>query len=668
MIVKIILLNYIENSRKEWEFIMIEGIIQIGNSMLSNGGDMLCSLIKEVSSQNRRGEQTHVLKFCFSTQKDEFKLDCKEEIDSSTALKYAFIGSADGPASPQWFVTSNSYLYHITETLNNLTKVDLGNELNEKIKTVFDTYYVDLGDKIKPKNRYILNYKKYGIAEEDVLETLNKVESEETEENEKRRYKNIASSLKKIYSKEFENYVKYEFNIKKNEIGLCTILIDGIPLSNFKEYRQAILKSKQKSKGNKKVRGYCSMCGSSKNLTSDLSKMKIKYYTTNQIIFASELKNYDKNMLLCSNCLNKLISGENYIQNKLNTKLVGFTVYLIPHFILGSPMDKKDLDKVSDNIQHSFNTVKNLNGVEDFKDEIQNVADMRNRNTYFLINIMFYKKSNQATKIQKLIKDVNPSVFQKIMTVSYDMNKLGRKIMGINYKLNIDLQTFYFMTPVRLKNSEPMNYRKLLQMYDAILTQRNLKLDEFIRGVISCAKIEFFDEAGYNVNGKLGIYNTILKSNFCIKFLEYMGCIGEGEKMNVSNLKVRDDMKSYILNMGYDEQQSAMFLLGCLIGEIGNAQYRRMGEDRKPILNKLNFGGVDKSKVIRLTNEVFNKLIQEKIRKYNEITFSECKRLMDANKDSWKLNKHENLFYILSGYSYDTMKAMLNKGGKENEQ
>ncbi len=647
---------------------MIEGIIQIGNSMLSNGGDMLCSLIKEVSSQNRRGEQTHVLKFCFSTQKDEFKLDCKEEIDSSTALKYAFIGSADGPASPQWFVTSNSYLYHITETLNNLTKVDLGNELNEKIKTVFDTYYVDLGDKIKPKNRYILNYKKYGIAEEDVLETLNKVESEETEENEKRRYKNIASSLKKIYSKEFENYVKYEFNIKKNEIGLCTILIDGIPLSNFKEYRQAILKSKQKSKGNKKVRGYCSMCGSSKNLTSDLSKMKIKYYTTNQIIFASELKNYDKNMLLCSNCLNKLISGENYIQNKLNTKLVGFTVYLIPHFILGSPMDKKDLDKVSDNIQHSFNTVKNLNGVEDFKDEIQNVADMRNRNTYFLINIMFYKKSNQATKIQKLIKDVNPSVFQKIMTVSYDMNKLGRKIMGINYKLNIDLQTFYFMTPVRLKNSEPMNYRKLLQMYDAILTQRNLKLDEFIRGVISCAKIEFFDEAGYNVNGKLGIYNTILKSNFCIKFLEYMGCIGEGEKMNVSNLKVRDDMKSYILNMGYDEQQSAMFLLGCLIGEIGNAQYRRMGEDRKPILNKLNFGGVDKSKVIRLTNEVFNKLIQEKIRKYNEITFSECKRLMDANKDSWKLNKHENLFYILSGYSYDTMKAMLNKGGKENEQ
>ncbi|OBR96933.1 CRISPR-associated protein (cas_TM1802) [Clostridium ragsdalei P11] len=647
---------------------MLEGIIQIGNSMLSSGGDMISNLVKDVPSQNRKGKQMHVLKFCFNTQKDEFKLDAREEIDSGTALKYAFIGSADGPASPQWFATSSSYLYHITETLSNLTKVDLGDELNKKLKAIFENYYVDLGDGFKPKNRYILNYKKYGVGEEDVLETLDKVEEEETEKDEKQRYKNITSSLKKAYSREFENYVKTEFDIKKDEIGLYTILVDGTPLSDFKEYRQAILKSKQGNKSSKKIKGFCSMCGSSENLTSDLSRMKIKYYTTNQIIFASELKSYDKNMLLCSNCLNKLTSGENYIKNKLNTRLVGFTVYLIPHFIVGSPMNKKDLDKVSDNIQYSFNTVKNLTGVDDLKTEIQNIVDMRNGDTYFLINIMFYKKSNQATKIQKLIKDVNPSVFQKIMDNYYTVAKLGRKIMGINYKLNIDLQTFYFMTPVRLKNSEPMNYRKLLQMYDAILTQRSLKLDEFIRGVISCAKIEFFDEEGYNVNGKSGIYNTILKANFCIKFLEYMGCIEEGEKMDISNLKVKDDLKVYILNMGYDEQQSAMFLLGCLIGEIGNAQYKRMGEDRKPILNKLNFGGVDKNKVIRLTNEVFNKLIQEKIRKYNEVTFSECKRLMDANKNLWKLNKHENLFYILSGYSYDTTKAMLNKGGKENEQ
>ncbi|URZ15121.1 TIGR02556 family CRISPR-associated protein [Clostridium felsineum] len=649
---------------------MLEGIIQIGNSMLSDGSDMLSNLIKDVPLKNKKQKQMHVLKFCFDTEKMEFKLDINEEIDNSTAEKYLFIGSVDGPASPQWFATSNSYLYHITETFSNLAKIDLGEKLNSKIKIICDNFYVDLGEKFKPKNRYVLNYKKFGISEEDIIDTLNKIEEEEAQTEEKQRYKNITSKIKKVYSKKFENYVKSELDTKKDEIGIYTIVIDGTPLSEFKEYRKQILNSKQSRKKSKKTLGFCSMCGGSDSLTSDLSKMKIKYYTTNQIIFASELNSYDKNMLLCKDCLNKLMAGENYIQNKLNTKIVGFNVYLIPHFILGAPINKEQLDKVSDKLEYSFNTAKNLSGVEEFKGEIENIKAINDEDSYFLVNIMFYKRANQATKIQKLIKDVNPSVFEKIVTVSYDMLRLSKKVMGINYKLKIDLQTFYFMTPIRLKNSEPMNFRKLLQIYDAILTGGNLKLEEFIKSVILCAKIQFFDEQGYNVNSKAGIYNTILKSNFCIIFLKYMGCIKEGKKMEVSDLKLSDEgLKGYIKEMGYGQQQSAMFLLGCLIGKIGNAQYKRMGGDKKPILNKLNFGGIDKSKVIRLSNEVFNKLIQEKIRNYNEVIFSEYKRLMDENSSSWKLNKHENLFYILSGYSYETTKAMLNsKGGKENEQ
>lgn len=48
--------------------------------------------------------------------------------------------------------------------------------------------------------------------------------------------------------------------------------------------------------------------------------------------------------------------------------------------------------------------------------------------------------------------------------------------------------------------------------------------------------------------------------------------------------------------MGYNEQETAMFLLGYLIGEIGNVQYRKTEEGTKPILNKLNFNGLDRQK------------------------------------------------------------------------
>jgi len=33
---------------------MLEGIIQIGNSMLSSGGDMISNLVKDVPSQKRK--------------------------------------------------------------------------------------------------------------------------------------------------------------------------------------------------------------------------------------------------------------------------------------------------------------------------------------------------------------------------------------------------------------------------------------------------------------------------------------------------------------------------------------------------------------------------------------------------------------------------------------
>lgn len=645
---------------------MLEGIIQIGNSILSKDSNLLSNLIQEVEPLNNKGKQRHVLKFFFSTKEDKLIIDCKEEINKDTASKYLFVGSADGPSSPQWFVTSTSYFYHVTETIYNLSMIDFGVELNKKIKNILKMYYVDLGKDFKSKNRYVLNFKKYGLSDEDALETLAKAANSEKEKDEKQRYKNITSSLKKTYSREFEQYIKNSCDIKTDEIGLYTIFIDSMPVSSLKDYEEAVLKSKQSNKSKKNIESYCSMCGSKDHLTSDLSKMQIKYYTTNQIIFASEFKDYTKNMLLCDKCLDKLIAGENYIRNKLDTRIMGFTVYLIPHFVFGTPINKDELDKVSEKVQNSFNTVKNLKSVENLKETIENIKDLNDEDTYFLVNIMFYKRANQATKIQKLIKDVNPSVFQEMAEAFYKVQKLGQKVIGPNYKLKTDLETFYFMTPIRLKNSEPMEYRSLLQMYDAIFNKQPVKKDEFIKGAVSCSKIQYFHEEGYNIKKEYPIENTILAANFCIKFLQYMTCIKEENGMDVDGLRVNENIKSYVSNMGYKDEECAMFLLGCLIGEVGNAQYRRMGEDKKPVLNKLNFGGIDKSKIVRLSNEVFNKLVQEKIRKYNEVTYAECKKLIDININSWKLNKHENLFYILSGYSYATEKAMLN-GGKENE-
>jgi CRISPR-associated protein Csh1 len=158
-----------------------------------------------------------------------------------------------------------------------------------------------------------------------------------------------------------------------------------------------------------------------------------------------------------------------------------------------------------------------------------------------------------------------------------------------------------------------------------------------------------------------------------IKFLEYLGNIKGGEQLDTSEMKIKDYYKNYIEELNFDEQQTALFLLGVLIGKIGNKQFSQLNkgssdnDGRKPILNKLNYNGIDKRKIIRLTNDVFSRLNQLKIRHYSEDIFFEMNKLLDKNINSWKLDKEENLFYLLSGYSFETVFAM-NVNKKDNKE
>lgn len=640
---------------------MIEGVMQMGEALF-DPDDLISNFLNELNP-TRGKKQLNVLKFNFKLEEKELEIDVNEEIDEKTSRKYTFVGSADGPRAAQWYVSSTSSNYHLGETFYNLSKLDFEKELNDKIEAVLNTFYIDLGEDIQEKYRCILDIEKCGITDKSIDELFEGVKKEV--DNEKR----VGRALLDKVKGEFENYLEDEKNINPRDIGLYTIFIDGEPLSDYKEYQDTVVESKKpKSKG--KSKGVCSTCGSKENLTSNMTKMRIKYYTTNQVIFASNLSrsNYHKNMQMCQDCMSKFLAGENYIINNLRTRLAAFDIYIIPQFVYGEPLDECDLEIASKKIIKSFNTVKSYDGIKNFRKEIKGSLDLKGDDSYFLLNFMFFRSAQKATKIQRLIKDVDPSIFERIITASDQVRNNFSDVFGPKFNNIITLTSIYFMTPIRMRRGEATQYRDILETYDAVLTNKRLNEKHLIKNLIEAVKVIKFSKNSYNIDPEKEILEFyILRANMYIKFLQYMGCLKEGKGLDVSQLKVKDHMKNYIEKIGYSEQETAMFILGYLIGEIGNVQYRKTEEGNKPILNKLNFNGLDKPKIIRLTKDVFNKLNQEKIRSYNEITFFEMKRLLDANIDSWQLNKDESLFYVLSGYSYATTIPMLKKKEDDNE-
>jgi len=118
--------------------------------------------------------------------------------------------------------------------------------------------------------------------------------------------------------------------------------------------------------------------------------------------------------------------------------------------------------------------------------------------------------------------------------------------------------------------------------------------------------------------------------------------------------------------MGYSSLQIGLFLLGFLIGEIGRKQYNHQNKT-KPILKKINYQGMDKAKILRLVNDVLEKLDQYKILSYNEVIYAEMKKLLDKNWQSWNISNEEAVFFVLSGYAYATYRAIL-KGEIKSEE
>ncbi|WP_040214148.1 TIGR02556 family CRISPR-associated protein [Clostridium polynesiense] len=658
---------------------MQEAILQLGNAILDSG-NLLDNLVKEVEPIKNK-KQLQVLKIIFNTENNTYSIECSEEMNLKTSKKYLFIGSAPGANSPQWYCTSTNSFYHFSETVYNLmNRQELGDELCKKLQGIFNSFYEDIGSEFKSaKNRYLLNLKKLKEELKSPLELLEDFKKQGLEGKE------LKDSLKKDHLKELEAYLKEEFNLSLKDIGLFTIFLDNTPLSDYKEYREALIKEKQVDSCDKgaKSSGSCIMCGSTDKVTSKFDT-EIKFYTTNQVIFANGLdpKNYDKSYTLCEECLNKTLVAEKYLINNLNTRLADFNVYLIPHFIIGEPANKEELDYSSEKLKKSFNLLVNHEAIGQFQESLKELLEYeRDGRAFYLINLFFYKRVQKSTKVQKLIKDINPSNFIELDEAMNKTNNALKRIYGENFSRNLSLKKIYYLVPIRIKSGEVMQYRRLMAIYEALFTGGILRKELMVAYITESIKAIHFKQRGLNVtdNGSMNfdlsdglaaakLLGAIIDGQAFLYFLKILGCIKEEKGMDVALLNVNDEIKGFITQMDYTEEQAALFLLGNVLGAIGNAQYKKSAEGKKPILNKLNFNGMNKIRLMKLTNEIFNKLKQEKLLPFNDVLFSQFKMLFDKNYNIWSLNKEENLFYILSGYGYSTNKAILKKEKENNHE
>ncbi len=113
-------------------------------------------------------------------------------------------------------------------------------------------------------------------------------------------------------------------------------------------------------------------------------------------------------------------------------------------------------------------------------------------------------------------------------------------------------------------------------------------------------------------------------------------------------------METFFQKMGYGEQEKAMFFLGRVLSTVAYAQYKK-GYEAKPILNKINFNGMDVQAITRLSLDLAEKTVQYSIHQNTEWDFARFRN--SFNPTHWTLTSEQNVFYLLAGYSFNLIQT-----------
>jgi len=546
---------------------------------------------------------------------------------------------------PQFLITTQNLGYILSQTIPNMSVFLNDGELKKKLEVLIDIFWIETG---KP------NDSRYGRVVGPEFIKIGEVIFEN-------RSKDVKKAITE-YATDLEKAVAEKMNAKPKEL-LYTVMVDGEFIARNTEYRSFVLHKNLESAFESTQRQYCTNCGTLTDVSIDTTRFLLKFYMTDKINFASyfNAKNFNRAVTLCRDCYCNIIIGERWLDANLRTSLGNFQVYILPQLLYSNFNDGLILDKMK-NLPKYFNAAKNINELRQKEAEILFYFE----DVPFILNFLFFRKAQAAFKILTLIKDVPPSRIAKMARMMNQVEDVAEKHDFPAYS-RFDLNQIYWLVPMKKKGADHLEYRKLLQLFDNLFNEylfQPAQLYNLYCQLAHMHRSKTYQLYKFSKKGEpdLALKSDTLKWNLFLLFLKKLNLFQGGKYMETMHLEefYPTGLADIFADLQYDPAQQGLALLGYVLGAVANAQYKE-GLENKPVLEKVNYQGMSEEKIIRLFNELFEKIRQYKKHiGYAERWWSAAKQLYESS-DRRGLTANERVFYLLSGYSFNLLSS-----GKKN--
>ncbi|MFQ5627834.1 MAG: TIGR02556 family CRISPR-associated protein [bacterium] len=629
---------------------MLNVIADIGKIVSSSSeGDLLEFLIPESTSHK------YIVGIDFDLEHQSLKFDLlvegtDEGLSKQKLKEYLYVPAEKGKR-PQFSPTSDKLHYLVSQTIPNLCNfLSDDSQLKKQLKAVWDQFLLEVKEKTGKKSGYILN---------NAFLTKGEITFEHSPEKLKEA---IAA-----YSKEIAKAIAEETKASGRET-IYTICIDGAPVAKHEDYRRFLLRKNAESAFDGAIQQSCAICGHTGNVTQDTTRFAMKFYITDKINFASyfDEKNYFKAVALCQSCYQNIIIGEKWIGQHLRTRLGGFDVYVLPQVVWPDTNTNRVFSQLK-TVKNEFNEIKNIRALREAEREAMRQAERRRvfEQNAFIWNFLFFRKAQSSFKILTLIKDVPPSRIMEITNVTNAVDDV-RKRLAISDSLAFDLDQIYRLIPLRKRGADLQEYKKILQLYYCIFNGLSVEKSQLHRFYTQLACTHHFEtyklfqiSKPEKVTPDYALMCDTLRWNLFLVFLRKLNLIEGESPMNTNEFDAYfpDGVKPVLVELKYNSAQQGLALLGYVIGVIAYAQDKKENLKNKPVLEKINYQGMSEEKVVRLFNDAFEKIRQYRRHiGYAERWWALAKKLYESGANE-KLSSDERVFYILSGYSMNLLRA-----------
>ena len=654
---------------------MIDSIYQIGQAAQdgSEGRRMFLESLALDPPRSKGPPTIAILKLDLASSQLDVQVKELEAEGENSSARYLWLGNAAGANSDQDRITTDNPGYLLTQTVPNLlTRLHPDSSLCEKFNELVSNFFLDLGEPEEVGVRRGGAYRRYRRFWNPEQLGLNGVSIETARDQV--RETGGAKEIQKLVTEAL--YARPGVDLGRDRM-LFTLELDGKLVVDDEAYQEYLENVLVDTVFEGAPHGKCHLTGKDGPVTSNMTRFGFKYYITDKQGFAAGARpdGFGATMGLSKEAYKSLLVGERYVRRRLDFYLAGTPGYLLPDiYALDLPQE------FHSNLDHALKAIKDrteLNlGLQEQVDE--KIEDMISQGNYAL-NLLFYRQNKANFKVLRLIQDVPAYRLEELKNhANTFIREVGGPLFGESKQWDLTIRNMYYLLPVRKSGTNVLS-KPILEFYATLMNGGLVDRRELLDGFVELVNVyRFGNYASYHISepqdSDYALVRYVTHTNLLLAYLRSLGQLKE-ENLGtdyLEELDLTDEQREYLVRLDYKEPaQTALYLLGTLIGEIANAQYRLGSGGKngdKTILNKINYGGMTVSRVQRLTTELFDKLTQYRdknrrplLQGRNEKVFAQAQALLTEHRDHWTLNSTENVYYILSGYSHATLQAMRHK-------